>query len=36
MSEPGDGADRSGTLVLFGASGDLARKQIFPARYAMA
>ncbi|MGZ6639432.1 MAG: glucose-6-phosphate dehydrogenase, partial [Solirubrobacteraceae bacterium] len=36
MSEPDDGAGRSDALVLFGASGDLARKQIFPALYAMA
>ncbi|MHB1836657.1 MAG: glucose-6-phosphate dehydrogenase, partial [Solirubrobacteraceae bacterium] len=36
MSEPGDGAGRSDALVLFGASGDLARKQIFPALYGMA
>jgi glucose-6-phosphate 1-dehydrogenase len=31
-----DGAGRSDALVLFGASGDLAHKQIFPALYAMA
>lgn len=36
MSVPDDGAGRSDALVLFGASGDLARKQIFPALYAMA
>jgi glucose-6-phosphate 1-dehydrogenase len=36
MSGPDDGAGRSDALVLFGASGDLARKQIFPALYAMA
>lgn len=36
MSEPDDGAGRSDALVLFGASGDLAHKQIFPALYAMA
>jgi glucose-6-phosphate 1-dehydrogenase len=36
MSKLDDGADRSDALVLFGASGDLARKQIFPALYAMA
>jgi len=35
MSEPDDGAGRSDALVLFGASGDLAHKQIFPALYAM-
>lgn len=28
-------ADRSGVLVLFGATGDLARKKIFPALYTM-
>ena len=36
MSEPDDDAGRSDALVLFGASGDLAGKQIFPALYAMA
>jgi len=36
MSKGDDGADRSDALVLFGATGDLARKQIFPALYAMA
>ncbi len=30
-----DSPDRSDALVLFGASGDLARKKIFPALYAM-
>jgi glucose-6-phosphate 1-dehydrogenase len=30
-----ENADTSGALVLFGASGDLAHKQIFPALYAM-
>jgi glucose-6-phosphate 1-dehydrogenase len=36
MSKPDDGAGRSDSLVVFGATGDLARKQIFPALYAMA
>jgi glucose-6-phosphate 1-dehydrogenase len=36
VSKRDDGAGRSDALVLFGASGDLARKQIFPALYAMA
>src|SRR5947209_14248540 len=36
MSDSEDGADRSDALILFGASGDLAHKQIFPALYAMA
>jgi glucose-6-phosphate 1-dehydrogenase len=36
VSESEDGAARSDALVLFGASGDLAHKQIFPALYAMA
>ncbi len=36
MSKLEDGAGRSDALVLFGATGDLARKQIFPALYAMA
>ena len=36
MSNADDGAGRSDALVLFGASGDLAHKQIFPALYAMA
>jgi glucose-6-phosphate 1-dehydrogenase len=36
MSETTGGAARSDTLVLFGASGDLANKMIFPALYAMA
>ncbi len=35
MSNPDDGAGRSDALVLFGATGDLARKQIYPALYAM-
>lgn len=36
MSNADEGAGRSGALVLFGASGDLAHKQIFPALYGMA
>ncbi|MGO9753984.1 MAG: glucose-6-phosphate dehydrogenase [Solirubrobacteraceae bacterium] len=36
MSEPNNGAGRSDALVLFGATGDLAHKKIFPALYAMA
>ena len=36
MGETNGGAARSDTLVLFGASGDLADKMIFPALYAMA
>lgn len=36
MGETNGGAARSDTLVLFGASGDLANKMIFPALYAMA
>ena len=35
MNRPEDGASRSDALVLFGATGDLAGKQIFPALYAM-
>jgi glucose-6-phosphate 1-dehydrogenase len=31
-----DDAGRCAALVLFGATGDLARKEIFPALYAMA
>jgi glucose-6-phosphate 1-dehydrogenase len=36
MSNADDGAQRSDALVFFGATGDLAYKQIFPALYAMA
>ena len=36
MGKSNGGAARSDTLVLFGASGDLANKMIFPALYAMA
>jgi glucose-6-phosphate 1-dehydrogenase len=35
MSKPDDGASRSDALVLFGTTGDLARKRIFRALYAM-
>ena len=36
MGKTNGGAARSDTLVLFGVSGDLANKMIFPALYAMA
>jgi glucose-6-phosphate 1-dehydrogenase len=36
MSESNDDIGRSDALVLFGATGDLAHKKIFPALYAMA
>jgi glucose-6-phosphate 1-dehydrogenase len=36
MSEPDHGTGRSDALVLFGATGDLAHKKIYPALYAMA
>ncbi len=36
MSEPDNGTAQSDALVLFGATGDLAHKKIFPALYAMA
>lgn len=36
MSRTNDGAARSDALVLFGVTGDLAHKLIFPALYAMA
>ncbi len=36
MSDVTDGAGQSDALVLFGATGDLAHKKIFPALYAMA
>ena len=35
MSKSGDGAGPADALVLFGATGDLAHKMIFPALYAM-
>ena len=35
MSNSDDGASRSDALVVFGATGDLAHKKIFPALYAM-
>ena len=35
MSEDSDGAVQSDALVLFGVTGDLARKKIFPALYSM-
>ena len=35
MSNPHDGAGPADALVLFGATGDLAHKMIFPALYAM-
>ena len=35
MSKTNDGGGRSDALVLFGATGDLAHKMIFPALYAM-
>ncbi len=35
MSKASDNAARSGALVLFGVTGDLAHKMIFPALYAM-
>ena len=36
MNETHGGTARSDALVLFGVTGDLARKMIFPALYAMA
>jgi glucose-6-phosphate 1-dehydrogenase len=36
MSQTKNGIDRSDALVLFGATGDLAHKMIYPALYAMA
>ena len=36
MGERNGGAARSDALVLFGVTGDLAHKMIFPALYAMA
>jgi len=35
MSVAAEPADQAGALVLFGATGDLAHKQVFPALYAM-
>ena len=35
MDQTQDGAQRSDALVLFGVTGDLARKKIFPALYAL-
>ncbi|MGZ4412061.1 MAG: glucose-6-phosphate dehydrogenase, partial [Gaiellaceae bacterium] len=36
MSKANDGVGAADALVLFGATGDLAHKKIFPALYAMA
>ena len=35
MSHPDDGADQFDALVVFGATGDLAHKQTFPALHAL-